>query len=180
MTAGERQRRLVWRSAALDFDSGLSWRARLAACVYCEYATGEGVLDPAPSTSTVAAQMGCAERTARKARHELEFAGWLSVRRRRGRPSRITLAGDDLPRHVVPGPEAPTPARTPARGATEPDNQKEFSNENSFAAAKNATAKANSSNDGRRPGRQRDLLFEAVCAVCGSTRRLSPRADAAR
>jgi hypothetical protein len=128
----ERQHRLVWRSAALEPDCDLSWRARLAACVYCEYASGGGVLDPAPSASTVASGMGCAERTARAARQELESKGWLSVKRRPGRPSRIVLVTADRPRRVVPGSETPTPARTPARtpapAATEPEDQRTSTN----------------------------------------------------
>jgi hypothetical protein len=58
MTGAVRQLRLVWRSAALEPDSGLAWRAKLAAAVYCEFANQLGVMDPAPSAATVAAWMG--------------------------------------------------------------------------------------------------------------------------
>jgi hypothetical protein len=115
---------VVWRSAALEPDSGLSMTARLAACVYCEHANGSGVLDPAPSAGTVADRMGAVERTARQARRELEDAGWLEVERRPGWPSRIVLR----PLQEVPGSDRPTPARTPARtpasGADELENQR--------------------------------------------------------
>ena len=38
--------RIEWRSAALDRNSGLSWRAKLAGAVYCEFANADGVLVP--------------------------------------------------------------------------------------------------------------------------------------
>jgi hypothetical protein len=118
-----RQPRFTWRSAALEPDSRLSWRARLAACVYCEFANGSGVLDPAPSVTTVAGRMSVAERTARGARRELELDGWLLIQRRPGRPSRMVLLTAE-PRQEVPGSEGVTPARstarTPARSTAPP------------------------------------------------------------
>jgi hypothetical protein len=59
--------RLTWRSAALDPESDLSWRARLASTIYCEFANGAGVLDPAPSPSTVARRMAVSLTTAQAA-----------------------------------------------------------------------------------------------------------------
>ena len=122
-----RQPRLTWRSAALDPDSGLSWRARFAATVYCEFANSAGVLDPAPSASTLAEWMGVSLTTAHEARRELEAKGWLSIERRSGRPSRVSLSSDGQPLREPQGSERPTPARTPARtpapDATEPENQ---------------------------------------------------------
>jgi hypothetical protein len=126
-----RQLRLVWRSAALERGSGLSSRARLAASVYCEFANGEGVLDPAPSMETIAAGMAVALSTAHKGRQELEAAGWLSISRRPGRPSRIVLASAHQPlRHTEgsneptpPKTPPPTPPKTPPPDGAEPDNQ---------------------------------------------------------
>jgi hypothetical protein len=127
----QHQPRLIWRSAALDPDSGLTSRARLAACVLCEYAAGDGVLDPAPSAETVAGRMGVVERTAQAARRELEREGWLWVERRPGKPSRIVLLTAE-PLHEMQGSEGATPARTPAAtpantpatAAPEPENQR--------------------------------------------------------
>lgn len=127
----QRQPRLIWRSAALDPDSELTPRARLAACVLCEYANGDGVLDPAPSAATVASRMGVVERTAQAARRELEREGWLLVKRRPGKPSRIALVAAE-PLHELQGSEGVTPARTPAATpantsanfAPEPENQR--------------------------------------------------------
>jgi DNA-binding transcriptional MocR family regulator len=129
--SGARQPRLTWRSAALEPDSGLSWRARFAAAVYCEFANGQGALDPAPSVATMATRMGVAERTVREARRELEEAGWLDVQRRPGRPSRMVLLTGE-PRQEVPGSEGATPAPSTARSTArstapptpEPENQK--------------------------------------------------------
>ncbi len=122
--------RIEWRSAALDRNSGLSWRAKLAGAVYCEFANADGVHDPAPSAPTLAAYMGVTLTTAHEARRELEQAGWLTVIRRRGRPSRMEahVARTPAPQGGVEEPTlartpAPTPARTPAPGAPEPDNQ---------------------------------------------------------
>lgn len=119
MSGAARQLRFTWRSAALEPDSGLSWRARLAAAVYCEYANRFGELDPAPSAGTVAERMGVAVRTVDNARRELEDAGWLAIERRPGRPSRMVLL-TTTPPHVVRDTPARTPARTPAPPATEP------------------------------------------------------------
>jgi hypothetical protein len=122
---------VVWRSAALDPESGLTLKARLAACVYCEYSSASGALDPAPSAATVAQRMNAAERTARAARAELEAAGWLTVERRSGHPSRMQLLLAE-PRQDLPGypgssrrgTPANTPANTPATDATELDNKR--------------------------------------------------------
>jgi hypothetical protein len=122
-----RQARLTWRSAALEPDSGLSWRARLGACVYCEFARGDGVLDPAPSAATVAARMAVTVRTADSARRELDDAGWLRVERRPGRASRMMLVAGEPPQEMQGSDDATparTPARTPAPGAPEPENQR--------------------------------------------------------
>jgi hypothetical protein len=64
---GPRQPRYTWRYAALEPDSGLTWRARFAACVYCDFANGQGVLDPAPSATTIAERMNVALTTVRAA-----------------------------------------------------------------------------------------------------------------
>jgi hypothetical protein len=88
--------RIVWRTSALDPDSGLSAIARLAACVYAEFANGDGVLDPAPSARTIAEHMSTSDRWARKARRDLEDGGWLDVRRRQGRASRIRFLVPEL------------------------------------------------------------------------------------
>jgi hypothetical protein len=139
----QRQPRFTWRSAALDPESGLSWRARFAACVYCEFANGNGVLDPAPSVATVAGRMGVAERTARQARRELEGDSWLIVERRPGKPSRMVLLTAE-PRQEMPGSEggtpaptsAPTPARTPASPTPEPGEPEEPGEAGSRARAR--------------------------------------------
>lgn len=93
--------------------------------------TGKAGSTPAPGIETVAGRMGVVTATAQKARRELEQTGWLRIKRRPGRPSRIQLVSTDEPMYETQGSDwatpartpAPTPARTPASAAPEPENQ---------------------------------------------------------
>jgi hypothetical protein len=119
--ARERPLRARWRSLALDPDGVLGTFARLAACVYAEHSTDDaGELRYPPSSATLADWMGCAERTARKARQELVDAGLLELEQRPGRTARVRLTFVTPARGAGVTPArtpAATPARTPARRA---------------------------------------------------------------
>jgi DNA-binding transcriptional MocR family regulator len=111
-----RPARVQWRSAALNGDSTLSSRARLAAAVLAEYA---GTGRCWPSEPTLAEHMAASERTVRDAIRELERAGFLTVDRRSGFPNTYWLRlptheVQELPRQELPGSTAATPAATPA------------------------------------------------------------------
>jgi hypothetical protein len=110
--ARERPLRVLWRSFALDPDSGLSMGARLAACAYTEYSTDDdGNLDYPPSATTLAGRMGCSARTAWSARKELVDSGLLELDERPGRTSGVRLVfppSQDLPTTYANSAEVPS------------------------------------------------------------------------
>lgn len=73
-----------WRSTAIAHP-GLSWAAKLAACVYAEHSlNGGGWLRYPPSAATLANEMSVSRPTAIGARLQLEQFGFIELRRGRG------------------------------------------------------------------------------------------------
>jgi hypothetical protein len=104
--------RLRWRSAILEAEAGLSWHGRLLGCVLVEHATNtSAVLDPAPSATTLASEMGASVTSVHEGRRELEAGDWLKVTRRSGRPSRMRLVLPE-PLRETQGSDGVTSART--------------------------------------------------------------------
>jgi DNA-binding transcriptional MocR family regulator len=129
--SSERPLRARWRTAVMDADSTASASARLCACAVAEYVNDRTGMCY-PSASTLAERMGVCERTARRARSELEDAGFIDLERRSGRSPRIWLrfptpekpAGVPLTELPEPLPNPPgTPDSSPDTPAAEPENQ---------------------------------------------------------
>ena len=113
--AGERSPLVAALDAIID-NPGLSWRAKLVACVLVRYADRDGRCWP--SERVIAGRAGVTDRTVRRALAELRREGLLRVEPRRGRSSVYCLTplaaaprndspGSQEPRNVSPDPPEP-------------------------------------------------------------------------